>query len=148
MTGVRDALLATQREARDREAALYADAHDEPIPADGRYRVQDHLAHLAAWRRRAVEVLRRTGGERPSVDDWNAEVYERTKDQPVDQVLGDASDSWAELIATIEAMTEEQLHEPHPFNAEFEVWFVVVANGDRHFDEHAGYIAALTGRHA
>lgn len=145
MTGVRDALLATQREARDREAALYADVHDEPLPADGHYRVQDHLAHLAAWRRRAVEVLRRTGGERPSVDEWNAEIYDRTKEQPVEGVLRDARDSWDELIATIEAMTEEQLHEPHPFNPDFEVWFVVFANGNRHFDEHAGYIAALTG---
>jgi len=141
--GTREALLEAEAAARDMEAELYQLATDEPVPEDGHYRVKDHLAHMTAWRLRAVDVLRRTGGERPNIDTWNAAVYERTKDQPVDQVVREARDSWSALIGTVEAMTEEQLHEIHPYNPELEVWVVVHANGDRHFEEHAEYIAEL-----
>lgn len=143
MSGTREYLLESQSAARDQEEALYPQVVEEPVPAGGAYRIKDHIAHLTAWRRRAVDVLRRTGGERPSIDDWNAEIYAQTKDQPVDQVVTEARESWAELIATVEGMTEEQLHEPHPFNPDIEIWVVVYANGDRHFEEHAGYIAEL-----
>lgn len=143
MSGTRETLLEQQHAAREREAEIYPSVVDEPVSADGAYRVQDHLAHLAAWRRRAVEVLRRTGGQRPSIDDWNAEIYEQTKDEPVEQVVREAGESWDELIATVIAMTEEQLHEPHPFNPNLEVWVVVFANGSKHFEEHSEYIAEL-----
>jgi DinB family protein len=143
MSATRQALIEAEQGARDQEAELYPLVTDEPPSSDGSYRVKDHIAHLTAWRRRAVEVLRRTGGKRASIDKWNAEVYERTKDQPAEQVIREARDSWAELLSTIEGMTEEQLHEKHPFNPELEVWVVVYANGDHHFEEHAGYIAEL-----
>jgi uncharacterized protein DUF1706 len=143
MGGTREALIEAEQAARDKEAELYALVTDEPPSADGAYRVKDHIAHLTAWRRRAVEVLRRTGGQRPSIDDWNAEIYAATKDSPAEQVVREAGESWAELLSTVEGMTEEQLHQPHPFNPDLEVWVVVHANGDRHFEEHAGYIAEL-----
>jgi hypothetical protein len=143
MTGTRDALLAAQRGARDREAELYAVVTDEPVPADGRYRVKDHIAHLAAWRRRAAGVLRGQGEQVADIDAWNARVHESTQAQPAAQVVEEARASWADLISAVEAMTEEELHRPHPFNPDLELWVVVFANGDKHFEEHAGYIAEL-----
>ena len=143
MSGTREALLEAERGARDQEAGLYPLVTDEPERPDGGYRVKDHIAHLTAWRLRAVDVLRRTGGQRPSIDDWNAEIYARSKDQPAEQVVREARDSWSELLSTIEGMTEEQLHEQHPFNPQLEVWVAVHANGHSHFEEHAGYIAEL-----
>lgn len=143
MSGTREALLEAERGARDQEAELYPLVTDEPERPDRAYRVKDHIAHLTAWRLRAVDVLRRTGGRRPGIDEWNAEIYERSKDLPAEQVVREARDSWSELLSTIEGMTEEQLHERHPFNPELEVWVAVYANGHNHFEEHAGYIAEL-----
>jgi DinB family protein len=139
----REALLDGQTAARESEAALYAAVVDEPVPPDGAYRVKDHIAHLAAWRRRAADVLRGAGEGIQDVDAWNARVYERTRDLPAEQVVREARDSWTELITAVEDLSEEELHGPHPFNPDLELWVVVYANGDKHFDEHAGYIAEL-----
>jgi hypothetical protein len=144
----RESLLEQQRAAREAEAALYAAVADEPVPADGGYRVKDHIAHVAAWRRRAADVLRGAGEGITDVDGWNARAYERTRDLPADEVVREARDSWSDLIGEIEKLTEEQLHGPHPFNPDLELWVVVFANGSKHFEEHAGYIAELQAARA
>ena len=145
MSTTREALLEQQYAARERESEIYPSVDDEPVPPDGAWRVQDHLAHVAAWRRRAADVLRGAGEGITDVDAWNARVYERTRDLGAEKVIREARDSWTDLISAVEELTEEQLHGPHPFNPDLELWVVVFANGDKHFDEHAGYIAEQRG---
>ena len=143
MTTTKQALLERQKEAQAQEAELYGGVVEEPVPEDGTWRVKDHVAHLAAWRRRAVEVINRAGARVDNVDDWNAKAYERTRDLPPEEIVREARDSWSELIGAVETLSDEQLHEPHPYNPDLELWVVVFANGDKHFEEHAGYIAEL-----
>ncbi len=141
--GTREALLDEQRAGRESEAGLYPAVDDEPVPPDGGWRVKDHVAHVTAWRRRATDVLRGAGEGITDIDAWNARVYERTRDLPAEKVVREARDSWTDLIAAVEALTEEQLHGPHPFNPDLELWVVVYANGAKHLEEHAGYVAEL-----
>src|SRR5437660_1070523 len=113
--GMRNSLLVSQRAARDREAELYSGVTDSP-PLDGdRWRLQDHLAHLAAWRRYTAEVL------------------------------GTAPASWTDLIAAIEARTEEELHATRPGFPDRELWSIVPGNGHLHLAEHLAFIAEDRG---
>lgn len=141
--GTREELLQRQRDAQSKEAKLYPLVSDEPVPEAGTYRVKDHIAHVAAWRRRAARVLRGTGEPVTDVDAWNAQAYERSRGLPDEEVVREARESWDELIGAVESLTEAELHGPHPFNPDLELWVVVFANGDKHFEEHAGYIASL-----
>lgn len=104
--------------ARLREADLEALCSDEPPDPSGRWRAQDHLAHLAWVRERDATMLDaiRTGGEIPPEfeGDLSAAIYEWTHGQSAPTVIANARRSWDLFEGAIAACTEEDLARPNP----------------------------------
>ena len=111
-------LLDAVTEARQREADLEALCTDELPDPSGRWRAQDHLAHLAWVRERDAKMLDavRSDGEIPPEfeGDLSAAIYEATRDQAVSTVIANARRSWDLFESAIEACSDEDFERPHP----------------------------------
>lgn len=112
-------LLEALAETRQREAELEALCTEEPPDPSGRWRPQDHLAHIAWLREREARVIDaiRTGGHiPPDVEgDLSALIYEDTHRQTASTVVSNTQRSWDLLLSAIEASSEEDLDGPHPY---------------------------------
>lgn len=132
-------------------------------PTDnGGWTAKDHLAHLTAWERSMVFLLRHRprheglgvdeslyldGGE----DEINAAIQQATKELPLDQVLAALEATHLELLALIQDLPEEKLRqtysdflpdEPGIDSGEPILWRIS-GNSDTHFDLHRAYIEAI-----
>ena len=113
-------LLEAVAETRRREAELEALCKDAPPDPALRWRVQDHLAHLAWFREHEAMVVNAvgTGSEiPPDLDEstQNADaVYLLTRDQALSTVIANVGRSWDLMEAAIDACSEEDLAGPHP----------------------------------
>lgn len=116
---MKEELLQALAETRNREGDLEALCTDEPPDPSGRWRPQDHLAHIAWLREREARVINavRTGGDIPPdiEGDLSALIYEDTHRQTSSTVISNAQRSWDQLLAAIEAASEEDLAGPHPY---------------------------------
>ncbi|HEX6489116.1 MAG TPA: DinB family protein [Candidatus Dormibacteraeota bacterium] len=143
---IRESLLLSQRSAQAKEAELYPLVGDSL--GEGEWGVKDHLAHLVAWREWASDALRGEFVSLGEVDDFNAKVYEATKDQAAAEVLSRSHKSWERLIGEIENLTEEELHRDIPDRPGRELWSVVPGNAHLHLAEHLAFIAEARGDQA
>jgi len=96
----------------------------QPTDAGG-WTIKDHIIHLAAWEGSMNDLLQKKPRweymhvslpvwENGSIDDINAEIYAYNKDlswEQVNQIFQQAHD---ELIARVQALSEEDLQ--HPYN--------------------------------
>jgi hypothetical protein len=117
---LKEKLLEALAETRQREAELVAMCADAPPDPSGRWRPQDHLAHMSWWRDRDAALIEavRTGGELPpEVDgeEQNTKIYEATRDQSAADVIAAAERSWDSLEAAVQACTDEDLERPRPY---------------------------------
>ena len=132
-----------------------------PMDAAG-WTVKDHLAHLTAWERGIMFLLRRRPrhegmGVEESVyqaddlDGLNEAIRQLTVDTPVDEVIADLRETHEQLRAMLVAMPDEDLRRPYS-------WFLpdetgeddgrpimarIVANTDGHVDEHLPWMRAI-----
>ena len=111
-------LLEALADTRRREADLAALCTAEPPDPDGRWRAQDHLAHIAWLRDRDAQIIEavRTGGEIPPhfEGDLSAEIYSATRDHTAATVIANAERSWDQILSAIGACAKEDLERPHP----------------------------------
>lgn len=116
---MKEKLLQAQAETREREADLVAMVKDGPPDPSGKWRPQDHLAHLSEQRRFGALVFDavRTGGDPPPDpgEGSNDAFYEATKDQPAAAVVAGADRTWVALETAIGACTEHDLAQPNPY---------------------------------
>ena len=115
----KDTLLAALAETRRKEGDLEALCTDAPVDPSGRWRAQDHLAHLAWSRQFSATVIDavRTGKDVPPdvEDSHNDELYLATRDQSPATAIAGAHRAWDQYISVISACTEEDLQRPHPY---------------------------------
>lgn len=87
---------------------------------------RDELAHVAFWEERILVVLRAAlAGEDPphpplvgnteKVDAMNAEVFAASRERRIDDVLADAERTHTDLIATVVALSDDAIFDPHRF---------------------------------
>lgn len=123
--------------------------------------IKDHLAHLATWELGIVELLHRRPrfaamlvGEAvyqdKSEDEINELIYRRHAGLPPAEVMEKFQSVHRQMMATLEAMSEEDLFKPYasyvPEGKEDRrdpVIHWIMGNTYEHFDEHNGYIRAL-----
>jgi len=127
---VKQALLDMVAAGRSREAELEAVCEDAPPNADGSWTAKDQLAHLVYWRARNARLLEavRTGGDMPPAvedDDQNAIVYAENRDRTLEAIEKEAQASWAAMGAFVEACTEEDLLNVHPYAPDYQLWETV-----------------------
>jgi tetratricopeptide (TPR) repeat protein len=117
---MKEKLLEALAETRKREAELVGLCTETPPDPSGRWRPQDHLAHISWWRDREARLIdaARTGVEPPQAipegHDQNTVIYEATRDQPAADVIAGAGRSWDLLEKAIEACSEKDLERAHP----------------------------------
>ncbi len=126
-------------------------------PDDGGWSPKDNLAHLAEWmnilmgyhmdKRPAHEVLR---VEPEVVKGWDMEVinpvlFERNRNQPVEDVLNELRRVYAELVRKLDAMPFEELLKPRhvddPEKRPILLW--VLGDTAEHFAEHRATIEEM-----
>ncbi len=131
-----------------------------PLTANG-WTPKDHMAHLAVWSRSALNLL---NGEarflhlgltmeesaRMHEDAINERAYRSYRDTSVQQVAGDYDAAFAELIAKLRSLDDEDLglpyshYQPHdpPWNGS-PVWPWIIDNSADHCEEHAEMLRAV-----
>lgn len=115
----------------------------------GEWSVKDILAHLTDWEQRILDWYR-TGlrGETPQapepgygwneVDAINQAGYLKHKDQPLNAVLEEFTQSWEEVLPGIEDMSEKALYDKDQFEwlENYLLVDVVTNNTLDHYQEH------------
>jgi tetratricopeptide (TPR) repeat protein len=129
--------------SQERERELDRLCDDVPSPDPERWTAKDHLAHLAHWRGHAAGVLTaaHAGLASPAVDDIdgvNAEVQAANQQRSAAEVKEAAQASYRDLVAAVEACSEEELGAARQ-GRDGAVWEVVPPNGHLHLGEHLGF---------
>ena len=95
----------------------------------GHWSVKDIVAHVEAYERALVTWLQEAQAgrvyvdpllDRPDLDVRNAAVYEANRSQEAAEILQTFRQTWDELVAQVELLTEEELTD-----AGRSAWFVV-----------------------
>lgn len=139
-------------------SALSSGELERPL-GDG-WSAKVHLAHIAAWERSLMGLLRKqdrgeAAGLPPDVwaghdtDQMNAFIAERAAPRPLEDVLTESSATHGELMALLESLSQEDLQKPYSdyqpqdprYNAEPVVGWVH-GNTFYHYDEHIGWLKA------
>jgi hypothetical protein len=136
-----DDLVARAGEARMEEPAL-----------DGGRSVKDVLAHICAWEKIAMGLVRNNqqlrppppGENGPQTDTINDKVYQDNRARPLADVVADEQRSYRDLVAMVEAMTQEQLETPlggqeHAGQSP-PAAAIIGGNSDGHYSEHSEQI--------
>lgn len=154
-------LLAAIQESRAELEELLAELTPEEMlrpGVNGEWSVKDTLAHIAAWERLAADRIRAAQrGSEPQfppmkgerfVDAFNAEVFAKFRDTPLQDVLREFEEAHREILETIEQLDESLLHARLPFDwAENLTYQVLIsANTHWHYPEHTEAIAAWLER--
>ena len=132
-----------------------------PRSADG-WTVKDNLAHLAAWERSALAIVR--GQPRYAALGVDAATYAQAdfekinaliqaahRDQPAAEVLAGLRATHQELLAALEPLTDADLARPDtdflPGERGFPLDDRIVSNTYEHYEEHLGWFRALLADH-
>jgi hypothetical protein len=152
----KSALLEVIRAERTQLESLFEGMDDSQMTTAGveaSWSIKDILAHIAAWERLAYDRIDAALSGEPlkfplingdaDVDQFNAAVYEKNKDQPMKYVMAEFHDShqdFAELIGTLE---DDFLASPLPFGwaGKLTAQVLISANTHWHYIEHAESIS-------
>jgi uncharacterized protein (TIGR03083 family) len=149
-----DLMQQIEQSYAELEAALAAlDAAQMTAPAlPGGWSVKDALAHLSVWHRRALDVIQPvqpprvpeippSGIEEDQVETFNARFYSEHKDEPLAEVLAGFRDSYHQLLAGVQRLTEADLTQPLLGNTQ--TWHIIAGNTYDHYPEHLETIRAV-----
>ncbi len=154
----KDTLLATIQNEYERLEALLSSLSEQQITAmqvNGTWSVKDTLAHLTTWQGYLLDQLQGVvSGKQPPAfmpelateDEINERVYQVHKDRPLAEVLAEFHTSFAHILETIKAMSEETLNATFPWRQDSRlVWNLIAHNTYLHYQEHADTIQRWLG---
>ena len=122
-------ILEDERARFEELLAAVGSARMATAGVSGDYSVKDIVAHLEAYERALVTWLQEAQAgrvyvapllDRPDLDARNAAVYEANRSREAAEVLLTFRQTWDELLAQVELLTEEELTD-----AGRSAWFVV-----------------------
>jgi hypothetical protein len=121
---------------------------------NGDWSIKDILAHLVSWQKRTLAYLDAAARQgKPDIecissdaemDNLNARFYAGNKSRPLADVMTDFKNTYAQVVAAVEALSADDLIEPNRFtwlNGD-PLWEQVAGNTYEHIDEHIGSIQA------
>lgn len=114
--------LRTEQAGWEALLAEIGPAHMTQPEVAGGWSIKDIVAHLTGWRRRTVRRFQALLHHDPDFsppwppelqedDEINAWIYEANRDRPLAEVLSDERDAFQQLVATLEAISREELQE-------------------------------------
>jgi hypothetical protein len=128
-------------------------------PGPERWAVKDHLVHVGAWEHWLLALFEHrdklaamgADGADKQIDDVNAVVYEKHRDDTVEQALAYFRDAHEQLMAFLRTQSTEDFLRPYAtfFDSgreatEQPVLEAVAGNTYDHYPEHVQWIKELT----
>ncbi len=148
-------LVDLLQRAQEEERVFVAGLSDDERSATGapeRWSAKDVVAHLAEWRARTVASLAaaRRGVPAPTYDDIdeaNAEILQRYRDEPWEDVLRKSESAYSQLIEHVQAMTEDELADTQRLAQQNgrPLWRIIVGNDYSHPIAHLAQFYAERG---
>jgi uncharacterized damage-inducible protein DinB len=123
--------------------------------ATGTWSVKDVIAHITWFEREMVGVIQAralVGSELWNLppDARNAAIFVQNRDRSLADVLAEAERVYAELLAAIETLTDEELADPARFAGmptDWQPWRVIAGNSFEHYRDHALALQAWLATH-
>jgi uncharacterized protein (TIGR03083 family) len=136
--------LQTERAQWDALLAEVGEARMTRPGVEGEWSVKDVVAHVTWFEREMVGVLRAralVGSDlwNLSHDERHAVIYEQNRDRALSDVLAEARAVFDQLLAGMQSLAEEDLHDPLRFAempADWVPW-VIAGNSYEHYRQHA-----------
>ncbi|MGH2507926.1 MAG: ClbS/DfsB family four-helix bundle protein [Ktedonobacteraceae bacterium] len=154
-------LLEMMQQSQTAFEALLAplNATQMTTPVSGDWSIKDVLVHFITWQGRAVQTLEAAQrNEQPQLHPviktdeemhhFNDATYVAHRSRPLAEVQQDFRTSYQRLLASIEALREEDLFEPGRFawhNGKA-LWSIAEEDTRGHYNEHALVIEAWLAR--
>jgi len=147
-------LITTLRSQRERLEAALAGLSEAQITkpgANGQWSVKDLIAHLTYWERGMVDVLEQIARGEPIQDDEaattdaiNVRVYARNRERALTDVLADFQETYRRLVNSLQALPEETLSGPSPYESQDgkRLWEYIAGESFNHYAEHIDQIHA------
>ena len=136
--------LQTERAQWEALLAQVGEARMTQPGAAGEWSVKDVIAHVTWFEREMVGVLRAralVGSDlwNLSRDERNAAIYEQNRDRGLGDVLAESRAVFDQLLAGMQSLAEEDLHDPLRFAempADWAPWQVIAGNSYEHYRQH------------
>lgn len=149
------AAIQAERAHLEKLLSLLSDERMCQPALDGQRSVKDLLAHITAWEQRCLGWIEAgLRGETPTrpepgyawedIDRLNERTYLANQHHPLHDVLADSRRSYQQLLALVQALSEEDLTDPDRFpwtEGELLAWYIG-ANSFEHYHEHGDQIYA------
>lgn len=135
-------------EARAQWDALLAEVGQERMldpGAAGKWSVKDIIAHIL-WSEREMAPIIQThildGSELWNLpqDDRNEVVYQQNRDRPIEEILAEAQQVYAQLFEAVQTLSDEDLNDPYRFKnmpEDWVPWRIIAGCSFDHYRDHS-----------
>ena len=146
-------VIHAEREQLEKLIESLTDEQMTAASVTASWSVKDILAHIAAWERLAFDRIQSALSGEPlkfplikgdaDVDQFNAKVYAKNKDQSLEKVMKEFHDSHQEFLGLIQTLQDDFLANPLPFDwaGKLTAQVMISANTHWHYIEHAESIS-------
>ena len=145
--------INTLKQTRAEWEALLAELDEEQMlqpGAAGKWSVKDVIAHVTWGEREIVPVIHThvlAGSDLwdLSDDERNEIVYQQNRDRPLNEIVREEQQAYADLLEAVQTLTDEDLNDPHRFKQmpqEWAPWQIFVGNSFKHYQDHMPSIRA------
>ena len=139
--------INTLKQSRAEWEALLAQVDEERMlqpGAAGKWSVKDVIAHVTWGEREMVPIMRTrelVGSElwELSDDERNEIVYQQNRDRPLQEILQEEQQAYADLFEAAQALSDEDLNDPHRFKQmpeEWVPWQIIAGCSFKHYQDH------------
>jgi len=139
--------INTLEQSRAEWEALLAQVDEERMlqpGAAGKWSVKDVIAHVTWGEREIVPIMRThvlAGSElwNLSDDERNEIVYQQNRDRPLQEILQEEQQAYADLLEAAQTLSDEDLNDPHRFKQMLEEWVpwqIIAGCSFKHYQDH------------
>ncbi len=139
--------INTLEQSRAEWEALLAQVDEERMlqpGAAGKWSVKDVIAHVTWGEREIVPIMRThvlAGSElwNLSDDERNEIVYQQNRDRPLQEILQEEQQAYADLLEAAQTLSDEDLNDPHRFkqmSEEWVPWQIIAGCSFKHYQDH------------
>ncbi len=139
--------INTLKQSRAEWEALLAQVDEERMlqpGAAGKWSVKDVIVHVTWGEREIVPIMRThvlAGSElwELSDDERNEIVYQQNRDRPLQEILQEEQQAYADLLEAAQALSDEDLNDPHRFKQMPDGWVpwqIIAGCSFKHYQDH------------
>ena len=139
--------INTLKQSRAEWEALLAQVDEERMlqpGAAGKWSVKDVIVHVTWSEREMVPIMSTrelVGSElwELSDDERNEIVYQQNRDRPLQEILQEEQQAYADLFEAAQTLSDDDLNDPHRFQQmpqEWVPWRLFAGNSFKHYQDH------------